>query len=214
LKRWRGLLGSLFLVAITFTAVSCADEGLVDSTATSASVPATDTSAGSVTTVGSSTTTSSTGTTAAPSDRLVVHPAGAAFLLPADWDEVAGSAIATEFSAATDCVSAQVVDQELVEGGPGPSIYRAIVQVCAQPVVGDLEDFMERTYGEDRARFEPAELAGRAAYRLAEGGQSIYFVGGEREIYQIVTLVETDPELEEVRKEQIGQLLTSLTFER
>jgi hypothetical protein len=159
-------------------------------------------------------TTMPTNTTLPPSaDGRVHHPAGASFALPQAW-EVVGAVIATEFSGDAECVSGRIIDETLVEGGPGPSLYQAVFQLCARPADGEgLEAFMERTYGQDRAGFMNTVVADRDAYWSDQGSVTLVFVANDVSIYQLLMSVETDPDVEELRIQQISEVLESLTIE-
>ena len=205
----------LVAMATLLGVAGCADDGSVtdQSTVTSAPDPVTSVVASSdaAGTDMSSSTTAEAASVPAVSEVRVVHSDGASFILAEAW-ETTGPTVATEFSSDAECVSAQIIDQELVEGGPGPSVYRAAVQICSQPA-GSIDAFMEGAYGEGRGGFEQSELAGRVAYRLDDGTQTMFVVAGDGVVFQVVAIVETDPELKEVRSEQISEMLASLTVE-
>ena len=206
IRRW---VPGAALAAMVLGAAACGSDAASATSTTSAAT----TLATTATTAPSAATSTQPATTVPPAaDGRVRHPAGASFALPDGW-EVVAAVIATEFSATAECVSARIIDETLVEGGPGPSLYQAVFQVCSQPADGEgLEAFMDRTYGQDRAGFEKTVIADRDAYRSEQGAVTLIFVANDAAIFQILMSVETDPEIQKLRVQQVSEVLDSLTI--
>jgi hypothetical protein len=140
--------------------------------------------------------------------------AGYSLAYPSGW-ETRGPVIATEFAAAADCRSVEIVDREPgPPAGPGAEVLHSFVQVCAAPLTdgASLDEFIRATYGDPATRFRPTELAGVLAYAAERDEGATYFLQTETHRIQVVTAVVAGPPEGPRRLAEVAAVLDSLSL--
>jgi hypothetical protein len=151
------------------------------------------------------------GGTTAREPRLSDQVAGWSVAVPEGW-RTGGTVVATAFAQDARCRSTFVTDRAET-GGPGPSVSRSFVQICARPVRDGrtLRSFLAATYGAGfGARFAPDTLGGRPAYRTRRSDPELAFVQTGSHRLQLASSAAKDEAHRTRRRAQIAAVLRSL----
>ena len=154
------------------------------------------------------------GEAAAP-PRLEDERVGWSVAVPTGW-RVGRAVAATAFAAGARCRSTYIVDRA-EPGGPGPSVSRSFVQVCARPIRDGrtIRSFIAATYGTAAdAQFAPATFGGHHAYRSRRSDPALVFLQTSVHRIQVATSVTRDPARRELRRAQADRILRSFELRR
>jgi hypothetical protein len=143
--------------------------------------------------------------------RLADRVVGWSLAVPEGWS-TGGRVYATAFASAGRCRSAFVLDRRSPgESGPGPSVSRSFVQVCARPADGrSLRAFLVATYGDGfTAQFEPVRIDRQPAFRTRHSQSALVFVQTRDHRLQLASSVTPFPEDRDRRRAQVDRVLES-----
>ena len=143
--------------------------------------------------------------------RLVDRVVGWSFAVPDGWSTGA-RVYSTAFATGSRCRSAFVVDRRPPgESGPGPSISRSFVQVCARPSDGrTLRAYLIATYGGGfAAQFELVRIDRRPAFRTRRSQPALVFAQTRDHRIQLASSVTPVPEDRDRRLAQVDRVLDS-----
>jgi hypothetical protein len=151
------------------------------------------------------------GSSTAGQPRLADPVVGWSIAVPVGW-KTAGTVVATAFARDARCRST-FVDDRSDSGGPGPSVSRSFVQICARPIRDGrtLRSFLTATYGAAfGARFAADALAGRPAYRTRRSDPELAFLQTGSHRLQLASSASKDEPLRARRRAQVDAVLRSL----
>ena len=143
--------------------------------------------------------------------RLADRVVGWSLAVPDGWS-TGGRVYATAFASGSRCRSAFVLDRRPPsESGPGPSVSRSFVQVCARLADGrSLRAYLVATYGGGFAtQFEPVRIDRRPAFRTRRSQPALVFVQTRDHRLQLASSVTPFPEDRDRRRAQVDRVLES-----
>lgn len=144
-------------------------------------------------------------------ERLADRVVGWSFAVPDGWST--GTRVhATAFASGSRCRSAFVLDRRPPgESGPGPSVSRSFVQVCARPADGrSLRAYLVAVYDAGfTAQFEPVRIDRRPAFRTKHSQPALVFLQTRNHRLQLALSVTPFPEERDRRRAQVDRILES-----